>query len=62
MLTDGVLIMQHTDDEGGVLLMNPGLKRIFKLKGGGLTDGASSIGGGTFSDIAFPQGSTGGAG
>jgi hypothetical protein len=30
MLTDGVLIMQHSQNESGILLMNPSLKKIFK--------------------------------
>lgn len=34
MLTDGVLIMQHTNDETHVLLINPSLKKIFGRKTG----------------------------
>lgn len=29
MLTDGVLIMQHTQSENGILLINPSLQKIF---------------------------------
>ena len=29
MLTDGVLIMQHTESDQGVSLINPSLKKIF---------------------------------
>lgn len=29
MLTDGVLIMQHTDSDRGILLINPSLQKIF---------------------------------
>lgn len=29
LLTDGVLIMQHTDNEKGILLINPSLQKIF---------------------------------
>lgn len=29
MLTDGVLIMQHTDDDSGILLINDSLQKIF---------------------------------
>ena len=32
MLTDGVLILQHTRDHSGILLMNPSLHKIFKTK------------------------------
>lgn len=29
MLTDGVLIMQHTESDDGILLINPSLEKIF---------------------------------
>jgi hypothetical protein len=29
MLTDGVLIMQHTEQDDGIILMNPSLKKLF---------------------------------
>lgn len=40
MLTDGVLIMQNTVDSSGVIMMNPGLHKIFETKNlqGNLTD------------------------
>ena len=31
MLTDGVLIMQHTQNDNGILLVNPSLRKIFKI-------------------------------
>ena len=31
MLTDGVLIMQHTENDEGILLINPSLQKIFKM-------------------------------
>ncbi len=32
MLTDGVLIMQHTESDKGILLVNPSLQKIFANK------------------------------
>ena len=34
MLTDGVLIMQHTENDHGVLLINPSLQKIFSVDTG----------------------------
>ena len=34
MLTDGVLIMQHTENDHGILLINPSLQKIFSADDG----------------------------
>ena len=31
MLTDGVLIMQHTESDNGISLINPSLEKIFSI-------------------------------
>ena len=36
MLTDGVLIMQHTESDYGILLINPSLQKIFAIKMGNI--------------------------
>ena len=50
MLTDGVLIMQHTDSDKGILLVNNSLRKIFKIQ----TNRNQSL------KNSFEEGSTGG--
>lgn len=47
MLTDGVLVMQHTEADEGILLINDSLKQLLKFEHDAASKSAGSAGGNT---------------
>ena len=63
MLTDGVLLMQHTESDHGILLINPSLQKIFKINKTDMQDeNTSKKSNGDYNGYAagLAHGSTGG--
>lgn len=43
-VTDGILIMQHTQNDNGIVLVNPAIRQIFRQSNDAKIDGERRVG------------------